>query len=84
MKLSLLKGLDEKELKEIKGLWKEAHRIRSLLASRLKEKQVETQEFRLSKRSFEHGAWAYEQAETNGYERAIMELISLLEDNDEK
>lgn len=84
MKLSLLKGLNEKELLEIKGLWKEAHRVRSLLTSRLKEKQTETQEVRLTKRSFEHGAWAYEQAELNGYERAIAELISLLEDAPEK
>lgn len=80
MKTSLLKGLDAKEEKEIKGLWIEAHRIRKLLTSRLKEKVVETQTERLSKRSYQDAAWAYEQAELNGAERVLNELISLLDD----
>lgn len=80
MKTSLLEGLDVKEKKEIEGLWKEASRIRKLLTSRLNEKIKETQTSRLSKRSFQDAAWAYEQAETNGYERAMVELISLLDE----
>lgn len=80
MKTSLLKGLDEKETKEMKGLFIEAQRLRRLFEKRLEEKKLETQKERLDKVDYEGGSWAYKQAELNGYERAINEFLSLLED----
>jgi len=80
LKTSLLKGLDEKDKKEMKGLFIEAHRLRKLFIERLNEKKADTQAVRLSKNNYDSPSWAYEQAEFNGYERAINELTSILED----
>lgn len=79
MKTSLLKGLDEKGVKEIKGLFIESHRLRQIILERLNEKVADVQKERLSKTEFD-SQWAYKQAEMNGYERSINELKSLLED----
>jgi uncharacterized protein YutD len=80
LKTSLLKGLDEKEAKEMKGLFIEAQRLRRLIQKRLEEKKSETQAERLSKVDYATGSWAYKQAELNGYERGIVEFLSLLDD----
>ncbi len=83
MKTSLLKGLDAGEAKEMKGLFIEAQRLRRLFIKRLEEKKKDAQAERLSVREFD-ASWAYKQAEINGYERSLNELISLLDDTPEK
>lgn len=79
MKTSLLKGLDEKEAKEMKGLFIEAQRLRRLIQQRLEEKKKDVQAERLAKTDYDTSSWAFKQAELNGYERSLNELISLLE-----
>lgn len=81
MKTSLLKGLDEKEKMEMKGLFIEALRLRRLFIKRLEEKKAEVQSERLSKTDYDNSSWAFKQAELNGYERSLNELISLLDED---
>jgi hypothetical protein len=80
LKTSLLKGLDEKDKKEMKGLFIEALRLRQLFIKRLEEKKAEVQTERLSKTDYDNPSWAFKQAELNGYERSMNELISLLQE----
>lgn len=79
MKTSLLKGLDEDAKKELKGLFVQSLPLRKALINVLNDKRKSTQDIRLSLDDYANNSWAYKQSELNGYERAITELISLLE-----
>jgi hypothetical protein len=80
LKTSLLKGLAEDERKELRGLFLEALRVRKRLIQVLEEKRQSVQMERLGKEDYNSSSWAFKQAEMNGYERGINELISLLKD----
>lgn len=79
MKTSLTKGLDKSEAEEIKGLFIQSLRLRERLASIVKEKIDSNNIERISKNSYDNPSWAYIQADAVGYERALKEIISLLE-----
>lgn len=82
MKTSLSKNLKtEAEKKEIKGLFIEAKRLRDQFKFVLEEKIRVAQTERLERVDYNNPSWPYKQAETNAYERAIREMISLLEDD---
>jgi hypothetical protein len=79
LKLSLLKGMEPDVAQEFKGLFIEARLVRKRLIEVLEEKRRSVQSERLSKEDYTN-SWAYKQADLNGYERAVNELISLLEE----
>lgn len=80
MKTSLLKGLDKKDEEEMKGLFIQALRLRKQFINVLDEKRKSIQKERLDKQDYDNASWSYKQADLNGYERAINELISLLDE----
>lgn len=80
MKTSLLSGMSKDEQKEFKGLFIEARLVRKRLIEVLDGKRQSVQKERLSKEDYDSNSWAFKQADLNGYERGINELISLLED----
>ena len=80
MKTSLLKGMEKDEAQEFKGLFIEARLVRKRLIEVLEDKRKSIQSERLSKEDYSNGSWAFKQADLNGYERGINELISLLEE----
>lgn len=79
MKTSLLKGLNEADKDEIKGLFTQAARLRAVYVRTLEEKLEASQSGRVSADGYDSPAWAFRQADASGYERAIREFISLLE-----
>lgn len=80
MKTSLTKGMPADEAQEFVGLFIEARLVRKRLIQMLEEKRKSIQSERLSKEDYSNGSWAFKQADLNGYERGISELISLLGD----
>jgi hypothetical protein len=78
LKTSLTKGMEDDKAQEFKGLFIEAHLVRKRLIEILEEKRRGVQTERLGKEDY-NLSWAYKQADLNGYERSINELISLLE-----
>jgi hypothetical protein len=68
------------EAQEFKGLFIEARLVRKRLIEVLEEKRNSIQSERLSKVDYSDASWAFKQADLNGYERSINELISLLEE----
>lgn len=84
MKTSLIKGLNADDAQEIKGLFIQALRLRRQLTKVIEEKITDNATGRLSRTRFEEPSWAYYQADANGYERALKEVISILSDEKEK
>jgi hypothetical protein len=72
--------MKQDEIQEFKGLFLEARLVRKRLIQVLEEKRQSVQNERLSKEDYGSNSWAYKQADLNGYERGINELISLLEE----
>lgn len=83
MKTSLLKGLNQQDRDEIKGLFIQSLRLRQQLIKTLEEKVKSAETDILTKESYDSPSWAYKQADYIGYKRGITEIISLLT-NEEK
>lgn len=79
MKTAWTKGLNEKEATEISADFIAASHLRKRLISLLQEKERITREKLRSEALYEKPSWAYQQADGKGYERALNEIISLLE-----
>lgn len=80
MKTSLLDGLNAKDKEEMTGLFIAALRLRKRYGE-LIEKKIETNNaMRVSTNAYDSPSWAFQQADRNGYERAMKEIISLLTD----
>jgi hypothetical protein len=79
LKTSLLKGLNEKDTLEMKGLFIEAARLRKHITILLDDKYLSAEESVLTKEGYSDASWAYRQADAIGYKRAIREMQSLLE-----
>lgn len=80
MKTTWSKGLNAERAQEISREFTEARllrrRLSELLEEKLKSKHVESR----SKEGYASPSWAYFQADAIGYERAITEILSILED----
>lgn len=76
MQISLLSGLKDDEKERIKELLLNSKsafgRLREILEKKLKETSG------TSPKDYESPSWAYYQADKNGYERAVREVIALL------
>lgn len=79
MKTSLLKGLNEKDKEEMKGLFIQSLRLRNQIIKTLEEKIKVIDTESVSKEGYESPSWAYKQADIVGYKRALKEIISLIE-----
>lgn len=78
MKVSLTKGLTPERAAEVEGNFKAAALLRERLAVLLEEKAASSRSSVRSKETYENPNWAYLQADARGYERALLEVASLL------
>lgn len=78
----LFAGLDPQVEKDMRGDFKSSLLIRKRMIEVLRMK-IETHRSSSRKEvNYENASWAYKQADGVGYERALMEMISLLEDSE--
>lgn len=82
MKTTWTAGLKEQEKKEVVEDFKASPALRARLTHLLTKKIDSERSSALAKTSYDSPSWAYLQADTNGYERALREVISLLEEKD--
>lgn len=79
MKTAILKGLTGESRKEMEREFEASSLLRRRLAALLLEK-VDTRRVKaLSEDEYSSPNWAYKQADKVGYERALHEVMSLLE-----
>lgn len=79
MKTVWIKGLDEVKKKEVEREFKESALFRKLLTEILNEKLKTKHNESRSKEGYASPNWAYFQADAIGYERAITEILSIIE-----
>lgn len=79
MKTSLTAGLTEQQKKEVTEDFKGAVALRAQLSKILDAKITSNRNTTISKDAYASPSWAYVQADAVGYERALREVISLLE-----
>jgi hypothetical protein len=83
IKKSWLAGIeDEEKQKEIIEIYNEAILFRKKLSEILKKKAASNRKSSISKEGYNLSSWPYLQADGVGYERAIAEVISLLDTPD--
>lgn len=80
MKTVWTKDLDAEKTREVGREFKEAtllrRRLTTILSDKLRQKHSESR----SKDGYANPNWAYFQADAIGYERALTEILSILED----
>ena len=81
MKVSWTKGVDKELAVDIRQNFKESLVMRKRLITLLDEKITASQKTSRSKTEYENPNWAYLQADARGYERALVEIISLIFDD---
>lgn len=81
MKVSWTKGVDKELAVDIRQNFKESLIMRKRLITLLDEKIAASQKTSRSKAEYENPNWAYLQADARGYERALVEIISLIFDD---
>lgn len=79
MKTSLTKGLSIKDKEEVKASFASSALFRERVIMLLQEKQRVSRNASISTNAYLEPNWAYKQADQCGYERALEEVISLLE-----
>lgn len=82
MKTRWLKELDEQNTKDIVQLYKESRRIRERFKKMLNDILEEKNHGRTLESMYDSPSWAYIQADRNGYDRAIRDVIELITDKD--
>lgn len=78
MKSSWVKGLQKERERDVRANFLEALVLRKRLSEILNEKVQESQRVNRAKSTYENPNWAYIQADSCGYERALQEIIELL------
>lgn len=79
MKTVITKGLDGKKKEEIQQDFLSSVAIRARIVEILKEKVETSRTASTSKEAYANASWPYLQADSVGYERALKEVISILE-----
>jgi hypothetical protein len=79
MKLSWTKGLDKDAKEELKGSYLSSLPVRQRLEVLIQEKLKASYDESKAKSSYENPNWAYLQADHRGYERALHEIIKLIQ-----
>lgn len=80
MKDSWTRGLDEQMTKDVRGDYLSSLVTRRRLAELLEKKMKEKETSSLNPDGYDIANWAYKQADTVGYKRAIKEIIELILD----
>ncbi len=80
MKTVLTAGLDADRAKEVRGDFKSSLLLRHRLVEVLKDKIETNRAAMRDKMSYKTPSWSHMSADSYGYERAVFELISLLEE----
>lgn len=75
-----LKASNEDERVAIRNEFKESSKFRALQRQLLLDKVESNRVSMRNTTSFEHASWPYKQAYSLGYEAAIKEILSLLDD----
>lgn len=78
MKTVWTAGMDVDAIQETTADFKAALQLRKRLEKILCDKINSCREDSLSKTKYESPSWAYTQADTVGYERALKEVISII------
>lgn len=78
MKVSLLKGLTDQQVDEMRQDFASAANLRQHLINVLKDKIETNNKLTRSKSAYEIANWGFLQADGVGYERGLLEVISLL------
>lgn len=79
MKQSWVVGLKPEHKEEMKREFVSSALLRARLTNLLANKIEESRTATRAKSNYENPAWAYQQADQIGFERALSEIISLLE-----
>lgn len=79
MKSTWTKGLTPEQETELRKDFVGSIILRKRLQELLEEKSKSSRDATISKDNYSNPNWAYLQADARGYERAILEVISLLE-----
>lgn len=80
MKTSLTKGLTQEQATELRKDFVGSPALRNRLIQLSREKIDTARRSNISKEGYANPSWAYQQADGIGYERALLEVISLLTD----
>lgn len=78
MKNSWFSGLEPDAKEQMRDYFKGSSLLRERLGKILEDKVKNKRKLTSSIEAYESPAWAYTQADTNGYERAIKEVIELI------
>ena len=78
MKLSITKGLEKDQAEEVTLAFKSSGVIRERLIKIAQDKITTADKASMSDSGYDNPNWAYKQADTQGYKRAISEIISIL------
>ena len=78
MKTSITKGMTEEETKEISMEFISSVYLRKRLVEVLEDRIASSRASVIASSSYDSPAWPFVQADNNGYERALREVISLL------
>ncbi len=81
MKQSWTKGLDKELAAEIRANFKSSLVMRRKLCQILDSKGNTSIKDSRSKNGYRETNWAYKQADARGYERAIQEILDLIDEN---
>lgn len=79
MKTVVTKGLNEKETKEIRQEFVASAHLRKRFIQLFEERIVSSRSKTIASSTYDSPNWAYLQADNVGYERALKEVISILE-----
>jgi hypothetical protein len=79
MKTAWTKGLTGQAKEEMKSSFASGAALRARLSVLLQEKIDTASKDRVSKDAYANANWAYLQADLCGYERAMQEILSLLQ-----
>jgi hypothetical protein len=79
MKITWTKGLSPERSVEVKKDFVGSVILRKRLKELLEEKMKGSRDSSISKEGYSNPNWAYLQADARGYERALNEVISLIE-----
>ena len=77
MKTAWTKGLKGEQLSEMKVVFLQNNTLRTRTLALLNEKLENSRKQRVLSESYESPNWAYKQADASGYERALLEIMSL-------
>jgi hypothetical protein len=80
MKLNWTKGIKDEESKaDIISAFKSSSFLRKRLTQILEEKVAAKQRECMNVSNYEKNSWAFQQADSQGYLRALTEILSLIE-----